>query len=111
MHLRGTHCARSDGKTQISRAQFRWNSGTAKDEAELSEEETIAGAAAGKVHATTLARTAVKSIEALAAAGVAGSGVAVGTDSATQQQDFLAAQQAQAGSGVEVESVWADAIT
>src|SRR6187549_3145680 len=110
MHLRGTHCGRSGRKNQISRAQCRVKSGTARDEADaLSVEETIAGAAAGKVHAITLARTAVKSIGALTATGVAGSGVVVVADSSTQQQDFLATQQGQACSGVGVESVRADA--
>jgi hypothetical protein len=112
MHRRGTHCGRSDRKTQINRAQFRWYNGTADDKASaLSEEETIPGAGAGKVHAITLARTAVKSIAALPTAGVAGSGGAVGDDSVTQQQEFLATQQGQAGSGAGAESVWAAAIT
>ena len=95
MHLRGTHCGRSGRKNQISRAQCRVKSGTARDEADaLSAEETIAGAAAGKVHAVTLARTAVKSIEALAETGVAASGVETGVASSTQQQAFLPEQQA-----------------
>lgn len=112
MHRRGTHCGRSNRKTQINRAQFRWNNGTADRKAEArSEAETIPGAAPGKVHAITLVRMAVKSIAGLAAAGVAGRGGTVGVDSATQQQDFLATQQGQDGSGVGVESVWADAST
>ena len=41
MHLRGTHCGRSDGNNQISRAQSRWNSGTASAEVGAeSKEET-----------------------------------------------------------------------
>ena len=112
MHLRGTHCGRSNQKTQINRAQFRWNNGTPDSKAEvLSEEEAIAGAAAGRVHAITLARTAVKSNWALRAAGAAGKGAATGADSSTQQQFFLATQQGQDGSDVGVGSVWADAIT
>ena len=85
MHLRGTHCGRSDGKTQISRAQSRWNNGTARDEAARSVEETIAGAVAGSVHAISLGITATKSIDALAATGVAGMGTASGADGETQQ--------------------------
>ena len=112
MHRRGTHCGRSDGKTQISRAQFRWNNGTADREAEkLSGEETIAGAAAGKVHAITLARTAGKSIGALAETGVAARGDETGADSSIQQQAFLPEQQPHCGGATGAEVVWADAST
>lgn len=116
MHLRGTHCGRSGRKNQISRAQCRVKSGTARGEAERSVEETIPGAVAGKVHAIALARRAVKSIGALAETGVTGSGTASGVAGATQQQRqaSFGAQQLHTGS-VEVvravESVWADAIT
>lgn len=74
-------------------------------------EETIAGAVAGKVHAITLASTAVKSSGALAETGVAARGVETGADSSTQQQDFLATQQEQGCFGAGVESVWADVST
>lgn len=87
MHRRGTHCGRSNGKTQISRAQSRWNNGPAEEKAEeLSVDETIAGPVAGKVHATTRAGRAVKSTAAGAGAGAAGSGTETGADSVTQQQ-------------------------
>lgn len=93
MHLRGTHCVLSDGKNQISRAQCRVKSGTVRDEARLSVEETIAGVGVGRVQASTLGITVVKSIAALAETGAAGTGTAVGADCSTQQQAFLAVQQ------------------
>ena len=94
MHLRGTHCVRSDRKTQISRAQSRWNSGMTKDEGEeAAAVETCAVADAGNVHATTVERSAVSccwfaaGTEAVECCGV--SLVAC----ATQQHVFCALQQ------------------
>ena len=110
MHQRGTHCGRSDGKNQINRAQSRWNNETARDEAEESVEETIAGELAGNVQASCLGMTAVKSREALTGTGAAGSGIASGADCSMQQQAFVAVPQPQP-TGVAGESVWADAIT
>ena len=92
MHLRGTHCVRSDGKNQISRAQCRWNNETARDKAELSVEE-IARAVAGSVHTRSLGTKAVKSMEALLEAGAAVSGMASDLDCSTQQQVFWGVQQ------------------
>ena len=107
MHRRGTHCGRSGRKNQISRAQCRVKSGTARDEAEgLPAEETIEGAPAGKVHATTLARMAVKSTCARADTGAAGTGTEAGAASSTQQQVFLVAQQGHfSGAAAGAESV------
>jgi len=107
MHLRGTHCGRSGRKNQISRAQCRVKSGTARDEVEaLLAAETIAGAFTGNVHATTLVRTAAKSICALAAVGAAGTGTAAVAAFSTQPQAFLAAQQGHfSGVTVGVESI------
>ena len=104
MHLRGTHCGRSDGKTQISRAQSRWNSGIAKDEEERSEETTIAGAFSGSVHATNLGITAVKLMDVLMETDAAGRGFESGADCSTQQQAFLVAQHPH-GTGVGAEVV------
>lgn len=71
----------------------------------------MAGAVLGSVHATTLARTALKSMEALAETGAAGAGMGSGAASATQQQVGLAVQQPQGWAVGAGESVWADAIT
>ncbi len=104
MHLRGTHCGRSGRKTQISRAQSRWNSGIAKDEKELSVEETFAGAFSGSVHATSLEITAVKLMDVLMETDAAGRGIESGEDCSTQQQAFLGAQHPH-GTGVGAEVV------
>lgn len=82
----------------------------AKGEGELSEEETIAGAVAGKVHAMALVSTAVKSSGALVETGVVATGVVTGGAVSTQQQVFWPEQHAHCGAAAEVESVWADAI-
>ena len=94
MHLRGTHCVRSDRKTQISRAQSRWNSGTTKDEGEEAEAvETCTVADAGNVHATTVERSAVcccwfaAGTEAVECCGVSLAACS------TQQHVFCALQQ------------------
>jgi len=61
MHLRGTHCGRSDGKNQISRAQSRWNNGMADHKGEeLSDDKTTADNESGKIHAVTLMATATR---------------------------------------------------
>ncbi|NOS69397.1 MAG: hypothetical protein HOP33_05630 [Verrucomicrobia bacterium] len=110
MHLRGTHCGRSDGKTQISRAQSRWNNGTAKEEEELPVEATIAGAFSGSVHATSLGIIAVKLTDVLMETDAAGRGIESGADCFTQQQAFLGTQHPH-GTGVGAEVVSADATT
>ena len=93
MHLRGTHCGRSGRKTQISRAQSRWNSGIAKDEKELSVEETFAGAFSGSVHATSLEITVVKLTDVLMETDAAGRVIEAGADCSTQQQAYLGAKR------------------
>jgi hypothetical protein len=96
MHLRGTHCVRSDGKTQINRAQSRWNSGiaVAKD-GEEAVCEICCGVVSGSVHATTAKRTLAKSCCATGGAVVTGIVCVADEVSATQQQ--LARSEAQQG--------------
>lgn len=114
MHRRGTHCGRSDRKTQISRAQSRRNSGIAEDKSgEILAAVAFAVAGTGSNQATDGGSTAAKSRLDRAEAGAAGNGTDWDSDSATQQQMFLATQQGQgstAGGGV-AKSVWADAIS
>lgn len=84
---------RLDGENQISRAQCRVKSGTARSEDELSVGETFAGVVDGSVHASALGITVVKSIAALGETVAAEIGTAVDSDCSTQQQIFLVVQQ------------------
>ena len=94
MHLRGTHCVRSDGKNQISRAQSRWNNGSAnaRDGAEA-DEENCDGADSGRVHATSMERTAVKVFCGASGVVAAGRGDGAELDSVTQQQSAIRMEQ------------------
>jgi hypothetical protein len=87
MHLRGTHCVRSDGKNQISSAQSRWNNGraAAKEGVEV-EDDDCSEAESGRVHATRTDKTAEKSFCAATGDVAAGSDCGAEADSVTQQQ-------------------------
>lgn len=64
-------------------------SGTAADEGAPAAEETIAGVVAGSTQASNLGIKAVRSTDALAETGAAGSGTESDEDGSTQQHVLL----------------------
>lgn len=94
MHLCGTHCVRSGGKTQINRAQSRWNKGRAdaRDGAEECERNRTE-AESGRVHATKADRTAEKSFSVARGAVEGGSDCGDEAVSVTQQQSAIRMEQ------------------
>ena len=94
MCLRGTHCGRSAGEDQISRAQSRRKSGTraASSDEELSAEEKSTSPR-GRVHAIEGVRENEWRFCEPVWAGANGSGAGSGEAFATQQLVWLQAQQ------------------
>jgi hypothetical protein len=94
MHLRGTHCVRSDGKNQISRAQSRVNSGRADAKVGADVDEKICdGAESGRIQAMSVERTAAKLFCDVAEDVAAGSGCGTEVDSVKQQHSFMLPEQ------------------
>ncbi len=90
MHLRGTHCVRSVGKNQISRAQSRVKSGTAfaKDGVTVGE-AACESADSGRVHTANVERTAMKLFWEASGVVAAGSGCGADVDSVKQQHSAI----------------------
>lgn len=85
-------------KNQISRAQFRWNSGTAgTNSKKAGEEEKFAAVITPTTGIAARIRSAWKSVELLTGRVAAVTGSASGVAVSTQPQVVLATQQAQAG--------------
>lgn len=90
MHLRGTHCVRSEGNSQINRAQSRVKIGRADARVGAEADETNCERAdSGRVHTTSIERTAVKLFCAASGVVAAGSDCGAEVASLTQQQFVL----------------------